>query len=63
MDPRQIDIAQFDYLLHEDRIAVRPMQPRDHSRLLIYQQEQLRERLFRDLPNEIGAGAQLCVND
>ncbi len=63
MDPRQIDIAQFDYLLPEDRIAVRPMQPRDHSRLLIYQQEQLRERLFCDLPNEIGAGAQLCVND
>lgn len=63
MDPRQIDIAHFDYLLPEDRIAVRPMQPRDHSRLLIYQQGELRERLFRDLPMEIGMGSQLCVND
>jgi S-adenosylmethionine:tRNA ribosyltransferase-isomerase len=63
MDPRSIDISAFDYLLPEDRIAVRPMQPRDHSRLLIYRSGEIQERLFRDLSEELESGSQLCIND
>ncbi len=63
MDPRQIDIEEFNYPLPEDRIAVRPAHPRDQSKLLIYRGGNLQEKRFRDLPMEIEPGTQLCVND
>lgn len=63
MDPRQIDIADYDYSLPAERIAVHPVFPRDQSRLLIYSGGEIRESRFAQLVEELGAGVQLCVND
>jgi S-adenosylmethionine:tRNA ribosyltransferase-isomerase len=63
MEIRSIDIAAFDYDLPAGRIAVHPVQPRDHSRLLVYQNGKIQESRFFNLANELDEQIQLCVND
>ncbi|MFM7671670.1 MAG: S-adenosylmethionine:tRNA ribosyltransferase-isomerase [Bacteroidota bacterium] len=63
MDTRSIDIAQYEYDLPAERIAVHPVHPRDSSRLLIYRCGQIRQRHFSSLAEELPSGTQLCVND
>lgn len=63
MDIRSIDITAYDYELPASRIALHPVQPRDHSRLLIYQQGEIREKRFISLVDELDNQTQLCVND
>ncbi|MGQ0742207.1 MAG: tRNA preQ1(34) S-adenosylmethionine ribosyltransferase-isomerase QueA [Alphaproteobacteria bacterium] len=54
----------FDYELSEDRIALRPVQPRDAARMLVVRGNGGREhRLVRDLPDLLCAGDALVVND
>jgi S-adenosylmethionine:tRNA ribosyltransferase-isomerase len=56
----------FDFALPEDRIALRPVTPRDSSRLLVvYPQEanELEDRAMRDLPALLRAGDAVVVND
>lgn len=57
--------SDFDYLLPEDRIAQTPVEPRDHSRLLVYHREnQAIEHLhFYDLPRFLCAGDALVINE
>jgi S-adenosylmethionine:tRNA ribosyltransferase-isomerase len=56
----------FDFALPEDRIALRPVAPRDSSRLLVVHPQQgneLEDRAMRDLPALLRAGDALVVND
>jgi S-adenosylmethionine:tRNA ribosyltransferase-isomerase len=56
----------FDFALPEDRIALRPVAPRDSSRLLVVRPQQgneLEDRAMRDLPALLRAGDALVVND
>jgi S-adenosylmethionine:tRNA ribosyltransferase-isomerase len=54
----------FDYDLLEERIALRPVAPRDASRLLVVREDGTREhRVMRDLPDLLRAGDALVVND
>jgi S-adenosylmethionine:tRNA ribosyltransferase-isomerase len=56
----------FDFALPEDRIALRPVSPRDFSRLLVVRPQDasgLEDRAMRDLPALLGAGDALVVND
>jgi S-adenosylmethionine:tRNA ribosyltransferase-isomerase len=56
----------FDFALPEDRIALRPVTPRDSSRLLVVRPQQaneLEDRAMRDLPALLRAGDALVVND
>jgi S-adenosylmethionine:tRNA ribosyltransferase-isomerase len=55
----------FDFALPEDRIALRPVAPRDSSRLLVVrsQANELEDRAMRDLPALLRAGDVLVVND
>ena len=58
----RVDI--FDYDLPEDRIALRPVSPRDTARLLVVREDGSREhRTMRDLPDLLRAGDALVVND
>ena len=55
----------FDFALPVDRIALRPVAPRDSSRLLvIHPQEanELEDRAMRDLPALLRAGDALVVS-
>ena len=57
---------QFDFALPPDRIALRPVHPRDSARLLVVRPgapEPLEDRLVSDLPDLLRAGDQLVVND
>ena len=56
----------FDFALPEDRIALRPVSPRDAARLLVVRPgaaTELEDRTMRDLPDLLRAGDALVVND
>ena len=55
----------FDYALPPDRIAQRPVHPRDHARLLILDRaaDKLRHARFDDLPALLRPGDALVVNE
>ncbi len=54
----------FDFDLPEERIALRPAEPRDASRLLVVRPgEGLADRLVRDLPGLLHPGDALVFND
>ena len=56
--------ADFDFHLPEDRIALRPAEPRDAARLLVIPREgALQDRFVRDLPTLLRPGDALVVND
>jgi S-adenosylmethionine:tRNA ribosyltransferase-isomerase len=54
----------FDFDLPADRIALRPVSPRDVARLLVVRPGgQLEDRVMRDLPELLQPGDALVVND
>jgi S-adenosylmethionine:tRNA ribosyltransferase-isomerase len=55
---------ELDYDLPPELVAQQPVEPRDESRLLVYERATgaIRHRRFRDLPEEAG-GALAVVND
>jgi S-adenosylmethionine:tRNA ribosyltransferase-isomerase len=57
-------LADFDFLLPQDRIALRPAYPRDSARLLTVAADgTLGDRQVRDLPDLLRAGDVLVFND
>jgi len=56
-------VADFDFELPPDRIALRPASPRDAARLLVVRPESLADRIVRDLPQLLRAGDVLVFND
>ena len=61
--PQQIQINEYTYALPDDRIAKYPLSERDASKLLIYRGGQIRETLFRHLPDCLPEGALLVFNN
>jgi len=57
--------AELDYELPTELIAQHPLPRRDESRLLVYERATgaVEHRRFRDLPEELPAGALVVVND
>jgi S-adenosylmethionine:tRNA ribosyltransferase-isomerase len=56
----------FDFELPPDRIALRPVSPRDAARLLVVRPgapSEFEDRIVRDLPDLLRPGDQLVVND
>jgi S-adenosylmethionine:tRNA ribosyltransferase-isomerase len=56
----------FDFTLPDDRIALRPVSPRDSARLLVVRPNQpvmLADRALRDLPGILRKGDAIVVND
>lgn len=59
-----MQLADFDFPLPEDRIALRPARPRDSARLLdVRAAGELADRQVRDLPDLLRAGDVLVFND
>jgi len=57
-------LADFDFELPDDRIALRPACPRDAARLLLVAPDQpLQDLAVRDLPGLLRAGDVLVLND
>ncbi|MDJ1157110.1 tRNA preQ1(34) S-adenosylmethionine ribosyltransferase-isomerase QueA [Chelatococcus sp. SYSU_G07232] len=56
----------FDFHLPEDRIALRPVHPRDAARMLVVRPDatpRLDDRVVRDLPDLLAPGDVLVLND
>jgi S-adenosylmethionine:tRNA ribosyltransferase-isomerase len=59
-----MQLADFDFDLPDDRIALRPASPRDSARLLLVAPGQpLQDLTVRDLPGLLRAGDVLVLND
>ncbi len=58
-----MDIADFDFELPPDRIALRPVRPRDAARLLVVRPEGREHHHVRDLPHVLQEGDLLVTND
>ncbi|AMM50096.1 S-adenosylmethionine tRNA ribosyltransferase [Rufibacter sp. DG15C] len=61
--PRQISIADYTYDLPEERIAQFPLEVRDQSRLLVYQQGRMADAHFTDLANALPPHSLLVFNN
>ena len=60
-----MQVSDFDYELPKELIAQHPMEPRDHSRLLVVNKDtgDLEHKHFYDLPDYLKAGDLLVFND
>jgi S-adenosylmethionine:tRNA ribosyltransferase-isomerase len=59
-----MQLADFDFDLPEDRIALRPASPRDAARLLVVAAgAPLRDLVVSDLPDQLRAGDVIVLND
>jgi len=56
-------VADFDFELPPERIALRPARPRDSARLLLVQGETISDRGVLDLPQLLRPGDVLVFND
>jgi len=53
----------FDFDLPQDRIALRPVRPRDAARMLLVEDQAISDRKVLDLPGLLRAGDVLVFND
>lgn len=58
-----ININDYKYELPPERIALYPLEQRDHSKLLVYQQGNVRHQHFYELSQFLPEGATLFFND
>ncbi len=61
--PRPMKTSDFDFDLPDDRIALRPAEPRDSARLLVVGDGALADHVIRDLPDFLRPGDALVFND
>lgn len=62
-DIKNIRIADFDYCLSDDRIAKYPLQQRDQSKLLVYDDGTVSQKIFSELPTLIPENSFLIFNN
>ncbi len=63
MHPRDLSIADYTYVLPEDRIAQQPLAERDASNLLLHRDGITSDHRFRDLPGLLPDNTLLVLND
>lgn len=61
--PKDLSIQDFSYSLPDERIARYPLPQRDESKLLVYQNGQISETIYRQLPQLLPAGSLLLFNN
>ncbi|RYY57098.1 MAG: S-adenosylmethionine:tRNA ribosyltransferase-isomerase [Chitinophagaceae bacterium] len=63
MHPSQLSISDYTYDLPASRIAGYPLPERDASRLLVWENGQLSETVYRSLPDYLDAGSLVVFNN
>lgn len=62
-DPRQIRIKEYDYPLPDERIAKFPLKERDCSKLLVYDQGEIKEDIFHNISKYISKDELIIFNN
>jgi len=62
-NPKNININQFDYSLPDDRIAKYPLEKRDESKLLVYNEGIIKSAIYKDLAGFLPSNAHLVFNN
>ncbi|MCL3781456.1 S-adenosylmethionine:tRNA ribosyltransferase-isomerase [Prolixibacteraceae bacterium JC049] len=60
---KQIEIAEYNYSLPDERIAQYPLEQRDASKLLVWEKGNIRDERFVELGNHIPADSLLIFNN
>lgn len=63
MHPAQLQIKDFTYQLPDERIARYPLAERDQSKLLIYQNGQIHEDIYRNIAQHLPKDTLLLFNN
>ncbi len=63
MNTREITISDYNYELPDERIAKYPLPQRDQSKLLVYEQGEVSEDVFRNLSSHLPQGALMVFNN
>jgi len=63
MHPKNLSITDFDYTLNEEKIAKYPLEKRDESKLLIYQNGNISENIYANLADELPKNSLLVFNN
>jgi len=63
MHPKDISIDDFTYELPEDRIAKYPLEERDQSKLLVYNDGNISETVYKYLPDHLPSDTLLVFNN
>ena len=58
-----LNINDYNYPLTDERIAKYPLAERDHSKLLVYKDGDIQERVFYNLPDILPEGTRLVCNN
>jgi S-adenosylmethionine:tRNA ribosyltransferase-isomerase len=59
----QIEIEDFNYSLPEERIRVIPLEDRAAAKLLVYENGEITDTVFSNLPNVLQQGDLLVFNN
>jgi S-adenosylmethionine:tRNA ribosyltransferase-isomerase len=59
----RLRISDFNYPLADERIAKYPLAERDASKILLYRNGKISDKIFRDLANHIPSGSLLLFNN
>ena len=62
-NPKEIEIAGYDYPLPDDRIAKYPLAQRDQSKILVYTHGEIKESTFCNITNYLDPNTLLVFND
>ena len=63
MHPKHLKIEDFTYDLPAEKIAYNPVNPRDHSKLLVYTDGKISEDIYRNISQHLPDNAVLVFND
>lgn len=61
--PATISVQDFSYELPEEKIAKYPLKERDQSKLLVWQNDKISDRIFNELPHLLPANSTLFFNN
>jgi S-adenosylmethionine:tRNA ribosyltransferase-isomerase len=56
-------LSDFDYALPENRIALYPIEPKDHAKLLVWKNEQIKDTFFYNIAEELPENTVLVANN
>lgn len=56
-------LSDFDYDLPEHRIALHPIEPKDHAKLLVYKNKEIKDTYFYSIAEEIPENSILVINN